>query len=237
MHPGAPGCSREITREDSRVKFPKSLPAFYPRFYPRDLSRYKISRVHPGAPGCTRLKFAKRERGISLPPSRWRFLQTIFFFFFFVWSITFVLGQCRMDRSFKFQVCFMELAAPFCIYFYGLLINWPTLMCENGALKIMKSVPWLRREHKVYKNKTNIHWRDFPSSGWRHKTRSIARAPCIKLCMAPCRNWVKCASWWPKARARECEIRVISSLNLFRASACELQCHQRYSCACILHIN
>ena len=49
--PGAPGCTRvlrEITREDSRVKFPKSLPAFYPRFYPRDLSYYKISRVHPG---------------------------------------------------------------------------------------------------------------------------------------------------------------------------------------------
>ena len=46
--PGAPGCSREITREDSRVKFPKSLPAFYPRFYPRDLSYYKITRVHPG---------------------------------------------------------------------------------------------------------------------------------------------------------------------------------------------
>ena len=46
--PGAPGCSREITREDSRVKFPKSLPAFYPRFYLRDLSYYKISRVHPG---------------------------------------------------------------------------------------------------------------------------------------------------------------------------------------------
>ena len=35
----SPGCTREFTRDDSRVTFPKSLAAFYPAFHPRDLSR------------------------------------------------------------------------------------------------------------------------------------------------------------------------------------------------------
>ena len=50
----SPGCTREFTRDDSRVTFPKSLaafyPAFHPAFHPRDLSRCDITRVHPVAP-------------------------------------------------------------------------------------------------------------------------------------------------------------------------------------------
>ena len=57
LHPGAPGGTREFTRDDSRVTFPKSLAAFYPGFHPRDLSRCDITRVHPG-------EIAQRERGI-----------------------------------------------------------------------------------------------------------------------------------------------------------------------------
>ena len=44
----SPGCTREFTRDDSRVTFPKSLAAFYPAFHPRDLSHCDITRVHPG---------------------------------------------------------------------------------------------------------------------------------------------------------------------------------------------
>ena len=68
LHPGAPGCSREFTRDDSRVTFPKSLAAFYPAFHPRDLSRCDITRVHPGEI-CSAWKGYKSAYELFNPPS------------------------------------------------------------------------------------------------------------------------------------------------------------------------